>query len=138
MWRYTHLTSVHKQITNRSQIEHNLISQKTKWTLTSFRLSRLCSSPKGTGILSLYIILPSFIKIGQELFEINRIKTDRHTHRHIHADEYKDCPKTKFLGQVMTTEGMAVFFCFFFFPGLDYISFLTRCYTFVIASVLDC
>ena len=93
---------------------------------------------KNICLLTLYIILPSFIKIGQELFEINRIKTDRHTHRHIHADEYKDCPKTKFLGQVMTTEGMAVFFCFFFFPGLDYISFLTRCYTFVIASVLDC
>ena len=62
-------------------------------------------SSKGTCILSLYIILPSFIKIGQELFEIIDIKTDRQTHRltdrNIHADENNTCPKTKFLGQVI-------------------------------------
>ena len=57
-------------------------------------------SLKATCLLSLYIILPSFIKIGQELFEIIDIKTDTHTDRHIHAGENNTCPKTKFLGQV--------------------------------------
>ena len=57
----------------------------------------------------LYITLPSFIKIGHELFEINRIKTHRHTHRHTdtHTDTYtpmKIIPfqKQKFLGQVIS------------------------------------
>ena len=69
-------------------------------------MNRLNSSSKGTEILPFYIILPSFIKIGQELFEIidrqthTHTHTDRHTHRHIHADENNTCPKTKFLGQV--------------------------------------
>ena len=40
---------------------------------------------------SQHIILPSFIKIGQELFEIIDqqiyIQTDTQTHRHIYADE---------------------------------------------------
>ena len=56
---------------------------------------------KGTEILSLYIILPNFIKIGQELFEIIDIKTDTQTDRHIHSDENNTCLKTKFLGQVI-------------------------------------
>ena len=53
-------------------------------------------------MIPLNIILAIFIKISQEIFEINRIKTHRHTHtdRHIHADENNTCPKTKFLGQV--------------------------------------
>ena len=60
---------------------------------------RMCIVPK-------YIILLSFIKIGQDLFEIIDINTHTHehtrahTHRHIHADENSTCPKTKFLGQV--------------------------------------
>ena len=66
--------------------------------------NQFISSLKGTEIFSLYIILPSFIKIGRELFEIIDIKiyrhTDTQTHRHIHADENNTCPKTKFLGQV--------------------------------------
>ena len=66
---------------------------------------RFISSSKGTEILSIYIILPSFIKIGQELFEIidqqTHTQTHTQTHRHIHADENNTCPKTKFLGQVI-------------------------------------
>ena len=69
---------------------------------------RFISSSKGTCILSFYIILPNFIKIGQELFEIIDIKTHRHTHRqtdrHNDADENNTCPKTKFLGQVIMSE----------------------------------
>ena len=79
--------------------------------ILTFQMGKVCvlpnsfiSSWKGTEILSLYIILPSLIKIGQELFEIIEVKihtqTDRHTHRHNDADENNTCPKTKFLGQV--------------------------------------
>ena len=52
-------------------------------------MNRLSSSSKGTCTLLLYIILPSFIKIGQELFEIIDPQTHRQTHkgRHLHADE---------------------------------------------------
>ena len=66
-----------------------------KWSITSgqirddqqyFKLARYAfyrtdSShlQKGICLLSLYIILPSFIKIGLEHFEINHIKTHRHT-----------------------------------------------------------
>ena len=66
-----------------------------------------------TCILSIYIIMPNFIKIGRELFEIIDIKThtqtDRHTDtqtdRHIHADENNTSPKTKFLGEVKNAAG---------------------------------
>ena len=79
--------------------------------ILKFQMGEVCVLPnrfnpssKGTCILSFYIIMPNFIKIGRELFEIIDIKiytqTDRHTHRHIHADENNTCPKTKFLGQV--------------------------------------
>ena len=52
--------------------------------------------------------MPNFIKIGQELFEIIEVKTDRQTdtqtdrqtHRHIHAGQNNTCPKSKILGQV--------------------------------------
>ena len=63
-------------------------------------MNRLSSSSKEICLLSLYIILPTFIKIGQELFEIIDINTDTQTDRHIHAGENNTCPKTKFLGQV--------------------------------------
>ena len=57
--------------------------------------------------------MPNFIKIGQELFEIIDIKTDRqtdtHTDRHIHADENNTCPETKFLGQVIIVAYMLYF-----------------------------
>ena len=45
-------------------------------------MNRLSSSSKGTCLLSLSIILPSFIKIGQELFEIIEVNTQTQTHRH--------------------------------------------------------
>ena len=65
-------------------------------------------------ILSLYIILPSFIEIGQELFEIIEVstqtQTDTQTHRHIHADENNTCPKTKFLGQVNIVKDCVEFY----------------------------
>ena len=57
-------------------------------------------SSKRTCILSWYTLLPSFIKISHELFEINCINTHRLTHRHNDADENDTCQKTKFLGQV--------------------------------------
>ena len=41
--------------------------------------NRFIPSSKGTCILSLYIIMPNFIKIGWELFEIIDIKTHGHT-----------------------------------------------------------
>ena len=47
--------------------------------------TRLISSSKRTEIISLYIILPSFIKIGQELFEIIGVQTHTHTHRQTHT-----------------------------------------------------
>ena len=51
--------------------------------------------------------------MGQEIFEINCIKnhtqTDRHTHRHIHADENNTCPKRKFFGQVIICLSLVVF-----------------------------
>ena len=40
--------------------------------------NRFISSLKGICLLLFYIILPSFINIGQELFEIIDIKTDRY------------------------------------------------------------
>ena len=67
-------------------------------------MSRLNSSSKGTELLSLYTILPSFIKIGQELFEIIDIQPHTHTNTQTHtqndADENNTSPKTKFLGEV--------------------------------------
>ena len=68
---------------------------------------RFISSSKGNCLLSLYIILPSFIKIGRELFELIDIKNHTHTDRHIHADENNTCPKTKFLGQVITASSLS-------------------------------
>ena len=65
-------------------------------------MNRLSSSSKGTCIWSLLIILPSFIKIGQELFELIEEQTWPHTDRHNDADENNTCPKTKFLDQVIT------------------------------------
>ena len=67
-------------------------------------LNQFISSLKGAEIFSLYIILPSFIKIGQELFEIiweqthrhTDTHTDRHIHRHIHADENKAVQEQSF------------------------------------------
>ena len=41
---------------------------------------RFISSSKRTCLLSLYIILPGFIKIGRELFEIIEVQTHTHTH----------------------------------------------------------
>ena len=78
--------------------------------------NRFIWSSKGTEILSLYIILPNFIQIGQELFEIINRQTHRHTHRHththrhIHADENNTCPKTKFLGQVIIENDLGTCF----------------------------
>ena len=43
-------------------------------------LNRFIPSSKRIEILSFYIILPSFIKIGQELFEIIEVKIHTHTH----------------------------------------------------------
>ena len=67
-----------------------------------FLLNRFIPSSKDTEILSLYNILPNFIKISQELFEIIDIKiythTDTQTHRHIHADENNTCTKNKVFG----------------------------------------
>ena len=76
-----------------------------------FQLDEVCalqkrffSSSKGTCILSIFIILPSFIKISPELFGIIEVKTNtqRQTLRHIHADENNTCPKTNasFFGYV--------------------------------------
>ena len=68
--------------------------------------TRLSSFLKGIEIISLYNILPSFIKISQQLFEIMDIQThthrqtDKQTDRHIHADVNNTCPKSKILGQV--------------------------------------
>ena len=68
--------------------------------------TRSISSSKGTEILSLYTVLPNFMKIGWELFELIEWYTDTHTHTHtqtdrqIHADENNTSPKTKFLGEV--------------------------------------
>ena len=81
---------------------------------------------KGNCLLSLYIILLNFIKIGQELFKTTDIQnhslTDRQTDTHRHADENYTCPKTKFLGQVK----MCFYYlirsqknCNFTIPGLD-------------------
>ena len=58
------------------------------------------SFSKGTELLSLYAILPNFIKIGQELSELWLPQTHRQTDRQIHADENNTSPKTKFLGEV--------------------------------------
>ena len=70
----------------------------------------LISSSKGTELLSLYTILPSFIEISQELFEIIEVQTlthtDRQTDRHIHADENNTCPKSKILGQVIKRQSI--------------------------------
>ena len=80
--------------------------------ILKFQMSKICVLPnwfnpssKRTCIVSFYIILPSFIKIGQKLFEIIDKNTHWHTHslthRHIHADENNTCPKSKILGQVI-------------------------------------
>ena len=58
-------------------------------------------SSERTEILSLYTVLPNFMKIGWELFELIEWHTDRQTDRQIHADENNTSPKTKFLGEVM-------------------------------------
>ena len=60
--------------------------------ILTFHMAEVCILPNrfnpGTEILSLYIILPSFIQIGQELFEIidqhtqTDTQTDRHTDTH--------------------------------------------------------
>ena len=73
---------------------------KNGFSVTSVLIDRLGSSSKGICLLSLYITLQSFNKIGQELSEINCIKThrhtDRHTHRHLHADEIIPVQKQSF------------------------------------------
>ena len=78
--------------------------------ILTFQMGKVCvlsnrfiSSSKGICLLWLYTILPNFIKIGQEFFEIIEVNvhTHTHTHRHIHAGENNTCPKTKFLGQVI-------------------------------------
>ena len=61
------------------------IYQKLKWSLNYVLSGRLCLSSKRTCLLSLYIILPSFINIGQELFDIIEIKTHPYTHRQTHT-----------------------------------------------------
>ena len=63
------------------QIEHFSTFQMDELCILRYRF---IPSSKGTCLLLLYIILPSFIKIGQELFEINCIKTDQHTQTHTH------------------------------------------------------
>ena len=63
-------------------------------------MGRLNTYSKETETLLLYIILLSFIKIGQELFELSVGQTHTHTDRQIHADENNTSPKTKFLGEV--------------------------------------
>ena len=109
-----------------SQVQSSLLNNKTHFfvklkgicpitlknmAILKFQMGEVCillnrfnPSSKGTCILSFYIILLSFIKTGQELFEIIEVQTDtqtdRHTHRHIHADENNTCPKSKILGQV--------------------------------------
>ena len=91
-----------------SQVQSSLLNDKNHYfvklkgmcpitlknmTILKFQMGEVCAlsnrfnpSSKGSCILSFYIILPNFIKIGQELFEIIDIKiyrhTDRHTHRH--------------------------------------------------------
>ena len=52
--------------------------------------NRFIPSSKRTEILSLNSILPNFIKIGQKLFEIIELHTqrDRHTDTHTHRDTY--------------------------------------------------
>ena len=62
---------------------------------------RSISSLKGTELLALYTILPIFIKIGQELFELSVGQTDTHTDRQIHVNGNNTSPKTKFLGEVI-------------------------------------
>ena len=59
------------------------------WKFLTFQMDKVCvlpdrffSTSERTCILSLYTILPSFIKIGQELFEIIEVNTQTHTHRH--------------------------------------------------------
>ena len=46
------------------------INQKLKWPLTSVLMGRLHSSSGGTCLISLYIILASFVKIKSELCKI--------------------------------------------------------------------
>ena len=68
---------------------------------------RLTTSSKGTELLSLYTILPSFIKIGQELFELidgqlhtqTDRQTDTHRDRQIHANKNNTSPKNKVFGR---------------------------------------
>ena len=110
-----------------SQVQSSLLNNKTHFfvklkgicpitlknmAILKFQMGEVCillnrfnPSSKGTCILSFYTILPNFIKIGQELFEIIDKNTHTHTHtlthRHIHADENNTCPKSKILGQVI-------------------------------------
>jgi len=61
----------------------------------TFLIGEVCALPKQ--IVSSYTILPHFIKLPQELFEI--IDKQPHSLRHVHANESNISPK-KFLGKV--------------------------------------
>merc|ERR1712219_33839 len=90
-----------------SQVQSSLLNDKTHYfvkfkgicpitlknmAISKFQMGEVCAlsnnlnpSSKGSCILTFYIILPNFIKIGQELFEIIDIQTHRHTHRQTHT-----------------------------------------------------
>ena len=79
----------------------------------------------------------NLIEISQKLFEIIDVKTDRHTHRHIHADENNTCPKTKFLGQVKIGQSILMdptkvmkthMFDFFLFVLISFSFMLHMCF----------
>ena len=69
---------------------------------------RFISSSKGNCLLSLYIILPSFIKIGRELFELIDIKTHTHTDRHTHrqTDTQTDTYESDYRGNPFRVSGV--------------------------------
>ena len=111
-----------------SQVQSSLLNDKTHYfvkfkgicpitlknmAISKFQMGEVCAlsnrlnpSLKGSCILSYNMILPNFIIIGQELFEMIEVNTDRKTdtHRHIHADENYTCPKSKIFGQVMSKQ----------------------------------
>ena len=86
---------------NRSTISRVIKGQtyKQKIGKVCVLLDRFISSSKGNCLLSLYIILQSFIKIGRELFELIDIKTHRQTDRHTDRQTHR---QTHTLGSIAT------------------------------------
>ena len=77
--------------------------------IRTFQISQVCVLPdrlilssKETCPVLFYIILPSLIKVSNELLEIIAVNSHTQTHRHNGADENNTCSKTKFLGQLKT------------------------------------